>query len=175
MPRVINDFAGFCANTAFKFHEEHRSDMQTTTWEPKHDQIIVRPLTPADRSASGLLVLPEEGRERPQTGVVLAIGPGIHAADTGALVEVTSRVGDLVAFGKYAGAEFDVDGRRVLVMRDLEAILRKPASAFELVEHEDGKYAHEAGYLCDHCPSASLDAERERLRRERLGDTPTES
>jgi chaperonin GroES len=142
--------------------------MQTTTWQPKHDQLIVRPLTPADRTASGLLVIPEEGRERPQSGIVIAAGPGMVAAQTGVLVPVSSQVGDLVAFGKYAGSEFDVDGKRVLVMRDLEAILRKPAGSYELVEHEDGKYAHEAGFICDHCPTdGTLAALREEFHEER--------
>lgn len=142
--------------------------MTESTWQPKHDQIIVRPLTSADRTLSGLLIIPEEHRERPQTGVVLAIGPGIYAQDSGRFVPVSSRVGDLVAFGRYAGSEFDIDGKRVLVMRDLEAIIGKPAGSYQLVEHEDGKFVHEAGYLCDKCPaSPGLEVERERLREER--------
>lgn len=138
-------------------------------WEPKHDQLIIRPLTPADRTLGGMVIIPDAARERPQRGVVVAIGPGVVAPDTGAHVPVSSQVGDLVMFGKYAGSEIDIDGKAHLVMRDLEAFLRKPLGSYELLEHEGGKYVHEAGYLCDYCPaSTALQEERERLRQERF-------
>ncbi|MGE0590898.1 MAG: co-chaperone GroES [Vicinamibacterales bacterium] len=139
-----------------------------TTWEPKYDQLLVRPLTPANMSRMGIVLPDPEGRERPQFGVVLAVGPGLRAELTGTLVTCATAVGDLVAFGKYAGAEMalETDHPPVLVMRDLEAILRKPAGTYTLVEHEGGKYVHEAAYLCEYCPresSALIAEERARL------------
>jgi len=138
-----------------------------TTWQPKHDQLLVRPLTPADRTLGGMFIIPEEHRERPMMGVVIAAGPGMVATETGRTVPMSSAIGDLVAFGRFAGSDFDIDGQKVLVMRDLEAILRKPLGTYELVEHEDGRYRHEAGYLCEHCPaSTALEDERKRLLEE---------
>jgi chaperonin GroES len=138
-----------------------------TTWEPQHDQLLVRPLTPADRTAGGVLIIPDAARERPHQGVVIAVGPGAIATLNGTTIPVGSKPGDLVAFGKYAGMDFDIDGKLVLIMRDVEALIRRPAGSFALVEHEDGKYAHVAGYVCEHCPkvvSELIEQERARLR-----------
>lgn len=131
-----------------------------SAWEPVGDQILVRPLIAADRTASGLL-LPEQNRERPQTGIVMAIGPSITRAIS---------VGDLVAFGKYAGMTFQVDGEDVLLMRDLEALARKTVGAYELCEHEievgvgTRRVFHELSDRCEHCPS---DPPSELIARER--------
>lgn len=142
-------------------------------WQPQHDQILVRPLTPADRTTGGVIVIPDAARERPQQGIVVAVGPGKVTELTAALVPCSAQVGDLIAFGKYAGMDFDIDGKLVLIMRDVEALIRRPAGTFTLVEHEDGKYAHVEGYLCEHCPkvvSELIEAERERLRQARQAE-----
>jgi chaperonin GroES len=141
--------------------------MTTTAWQPLADQILVRPLIPADRSAGGI-VLAETNRERPQQGVVLAVGPGEYLDR--AFRECQVHTGDLVSFGKYAGIDFELDGEIVLLMRDREALARKVAGTFALVEHtlpHNGRVvAHEAGRQCEHCPvekSAVLEEERRRL------------
>lgn len=146
-----------------------------STWQPQHDQLIVRPLTPADRTAGGILLIPDAARDRPQQGVVLAVGPGAVTQFTGLTLRPNAEVGDLVAFGKYAGMEFDIDGKVVLIMRDVEALIRRPAGTFTLVEHEDGKYAHVEGYVCEHCPkvvSELIEQERARLREARTEPRP---
>lgn len=136
-----------------------------TTWQPLADQIIVRPLIAADRTAGGLF-LAETHRERPQHGVVVAAGPGAY--EGGQFTPTTVSAGDLVAFGKYAGVEFEVDGQPVLLMRDREALARKLPGTFELVEHEVSSrtVVHEAGHTCEHCPREKnpyLEEERRRL------------
>lgn len=136
-------------------------------WQPQHDQILVRPLTAADRTVSGMIIIPDAARERPHQGIVVAVGPGAVAQMTGILIPPASAVGDLVCFGKYAGMDFDIDGKLVLIMRDVEALIRRPAGTFTLVEHDDGKFAHVEGYVCEHCPkvvSEVIEQERERLR-----------
>jgi chaperonin GroES len=143
------------------------------TWQPLGHQILVRPLIAADRTASGI-VIPDAGkdRERPQTGLVLAVGPG--SMDDGQFRACRVDVGDLVAFGKYAGVTFVVDdGEEILNMRDLEVLGRKTAGSFVLVWHEVSKgittrmVAHETGVRCEHCPadapSAVIAEERARL------------
>jgi chaperonin GroES len=143
-------------------------------WQPIGRQIVVKPLISASRTASGI-VIPEASkeRERPQTGIVIAVGPG--ACESGLFLPVAVDVGDLVAFGKYAGVSFVLDdGDEVMNMRDVEVLARKPKGTFALVEHaiEVGiakrTVAHETGVLCDHCPlperSAVLEEERRRLR-----------
>jgi chaperonin GroES len=137
-------------------------------WEPLGDQILVRPLVSPDRTAGGLFV-PDESRERPQRGVVVAVGAGAPAELTGQLRPVSVTLGDLVAFGKYAGVEHDFNGQRVLLMRDQEALARVPEGGYTLVEHTDPRgqvTAHLTGETCEQCPvpaRADLSAERAKL------------
>jgi chaperonin GroES len=134
-------------------------------WQPLGDQILVRPLVSADRTSGGL-VIPDEARERPQRGVVLAVGDGAPAELTGERRPVGVRVGDLVMFGQYAGVSHAIDGQPVLLMRDQEALARVEAGGFALVEHTDPRgqvLAHLEGETCDQCPRADLSAERAKL------------
>jgi chaperonin GroES len=146
-----------------------RKEKTPNGWAPKGDYILVRPCIAAERTAGGLY-LPEEARERPQKGVVLAVGPGLTSELGGQALTPQSQIGDLVVFGKYAGVDFDLDGEPVLLMRDQEALARKPQASFTLVEHVDPrgrKVQHEEGLTCEHCPRPNFEKERERLRAER--------
>lgn len=153
---------------------------ESLTWQPLGDQILVRSLIAADRTASGL-ILPEQHREKPQTGIVMAIGPGTWeqqeaAGRPGGDISDLRNVqrGDLVAFGKFAGVTFTLDtGEDVLLMRETEILARKPVGQFDLVRHTvahgigEKTVMHEAGARCEHCPeepkSAFLEEERRRL------------
>lgn len=127
-------------------------------WEPVDDRVVVLPLLQATPSAEGSagLVLTDQNRERPMIGIVLVAGPGGLAPETGRPVPVNSVAGQLVAFGRYAGLDFEAatlaGHLKVLIMRDCDALLRRPAGSYELVMHEDNPAKmHEAGYVCDLC------------------------
>lgn len=141
-----------------------------TAWTPRKNQVIVRQLEAPSRSAGGLL-LPEDARDAPQQGVVLAVGPDVPTGIS---------AGDVVAFGKFAGIPFDDPMARLplLVMQELECILHRPAASVRLVEHDTRagrRVIHEDGVPCEHCPTPELDDLRARLRaanREALADEP---
>jgi chaperonin GroES len=124
-------------------------------WEPYNDQVIVRRLVAADRTEAGIIV-PEEGRERPQMGIVESL-PGKHGA---------LQLGDLVAFGKFAGVEFDIGASTpLLLMRELEVLARRPKNSFKLIYHgERLEKAHLADMVCADCATPVLDAERARAQ-----------
>ena len=98
--------------------------MSTTVLRPLEDRIVVRPLDPEERTASGL-VIPDTAREKPQQGEVLAVGPGRRAESTGELVPMAVSVGDRVVFSKYGGTEITVDGEDLLILssRDVLALV----------------------------------------------------
>ena len=91
---------------------------------PLEDRIVVRPLEPEERTASGL-VIPDTAREKPQQGEVLAVGPGRRAESTGELIPIGVKVGDRVVYSKYGGTEITVDGEDLLILssRDVLAVL----------------------------------------------------
>ena len=87
-----------------------------TNHKPLHDRILVRRDSSISETACGL-ALPEQYQQRPRKGTVVAIGPG-RQTKLGTFLPMAIKVGDRVIFGKYAGAELDLDGERLSVMRE---------------------------------------------------------
>jgi chaperonin GroES len=83
--------------------------------KPLGDRIVVKPLD-AEEKTSGGIVLPDSAKERPQTGEVIAVGPG-KTLDNGTVAPMEVNVGDKVVYSKYGGTEVKVDGQDVLIMR----------------------------------------------------------
>ena len=94
------------------------------TLKPLEDRIVVQPLEAETTTASGL-VIPDTAKEKPQEGVVLAIGPGRF--EDGKRVELDVKVGDVVLYSKYGGTEVKYNGEEYLVLsaRDVLAIVEK--------------------------------------------------
>ncbi|MER6050669.1 co-chaperone GroES [Streptomyces sp. MspMP-M5] len=92
--------------------------------KPLEDRIVVQPLDAEQTTASGL-VIPDTAKEKPQEGVVLAIGPGRF--EDGKRVELDVQVGDVVLYSKYGGTEVKYSGEEYLVLsaRDVLAIVEK--------------------------------------------------
>ena len=95
------------------------------TVTPLDDRIVVKPDTADERTESGIY-LPEGAQEQPQTGKVIAAGPG-KLTDAGERGKLSVKKGDTVLFGKYAGSEVDIDGVEHKIMRESEllAIIEK--------------------------------------------------
>ena len=91
-----------------------------TTVTPLDDRIVVKPDTADEKTESGIY-LPEAAQEKPQTGKVIAAGPG-KLTDTGERGALSVKKGDTVLFGKYAGSEVDIDGVEHKIMRESELL-----------------------------------------------------
>jgi len=74
--------------------------------KPINDRIIVRRKDRAEKSPGGIL-LPDAAREKPSRGEVLAVGPGAWNKDHTARVPMSVKVGDIVVFSKWSGADHD--------------------------------------------------------------------
>ena len=83
---------------------------------PLHDRVIVKRLEEERTTASGI-VIPDSATEKPDQGMVLAIGAG-KKDENGKAIALDVKVGDKVLFGKYAGQTVKVDGEELLVMRE---------------------------------------------------------
>ena len=90
--------------------------------QPLEDRIVVEPQEAEQQTASGL-VIPDTAKEKPQSGVVLAVGPG-RTTEQGQLVAPTVAVGDTVLYSKYGGTEVDVDGKTVLVLSSRDVLAK---------------------------------------------------
>jgi chaperonin GroES len=88
--------------------------------KPLHDRVVVRRLDEPSLSAGGI-VIPDNAKEKPQRGEVLAAGPG-EPLDTGQTRALAVQAGDTVLFGKYAGSEVTLDGEEVVVLRESDIL-----------------------------------------------------
>jgi chaperonin GroES len=94
--------------------------------KPLDDRIVVRPSEAEEKTASGL-VIPDTAKEKPQQGEVLAVGPGRRSEQTGDLIPLDVKVGDIVVYSKYGGTEINIDGDDLLILtsRDVLAKISK--------------------------------------------------
>lgn len=90
--------------------------------KPLGDRVIIKPDEAETTTASGLYIA-SEAKEKPTTGVVLAVGDGKLDKD-GKYLPMPVKVGDKVIYGKFGGTEVTVDGEDVLILRadDLYAV-----------------------------------------------------
>ncbi len=89
---------------------------------PLDERIVVEPVA-AEETTAGGIVLPDSAQEKPQRGVVLAVGPG-KLLDSGERGELSVAVGDEVIYGKYAGSDVEVEGREVKILRESDVLAK---------------------------------------------------
>ncbi len=83
--------------------------------KPLGDRVVVKALE-AETVSRGGIVLPDSAKERPQTGEVIAVGPG-KTLDNGTVSALEVKVGDKVVYSKYGGTEIKVGGDEVIILR----------------------------------------------------------
>ena len=90
--------------------------------KPLGDRVVIEAVAKEEKTASGI-VLPDNAKEKPQEGKVLAVGVG-HLKD-GDRIALEVKEGDRVLFSKYAGTDVKFEGKELLIMResDILAIL----------------------------------------------------
>ena len=92
--------------------------------KPLEDRIVVKTNEAETVTASGLFI-PDTAKEKPQEGVVLAVGPGRF--DDGVRVPMDVKVGDVVLYSKYGGTEMKFNNEEFLVLsaRDVLAVIER--------------------------------------------------
>lgn len=83
---------------------------------PMGDRVLVRP-TPPDTVTSFGIIIPDNAKEKPEQGVVVAVGAGKRTS-SGVLIPVSLSVGDKVLFSKYGYDEVKVDGHEYYLVRE---------------------------------------------------------
>jgi chaperonin GroES len=84
---------------------------------PLVDRVLVRVLPETDELQNGL-VIPDEAKEKPQSGVVLAVGKGRIV--NGERIPVDVSVGAVIVFGRYSGNEIKFLGEKLLLLQESE-------------------------------------------------------
>jgi chaperonin GroES len=84
--------------------------------KPLYDRIIVKPIEAEELSAGGI-VIPDNAKEKPTKGEVLAVGEG-KALDNGSVRAPKVKVGDKVIYGQYAGSAYKHEGTEYKIVRE---------------------------------------------------------
>ncbi|MEY4053442.1 MAG: hypothetical protein RL034_360 [Bacteroidota bacterium] len=82
---------------------------------PLHDRVIVKAAAAEEKTAGGIII-PDTAKEKPQRGVVVAVGTGKKDEP------MTVKIGDNVLYGKYAGTEIQIEGQDLLIMRESDLL-----------------------------------------------------
>ena len=87
--------------------------------QPWADRVLIKPPPAEEKTLSGIII-PDSAKEKPLRGTVLAAGKGTKDE------EMVVKENDVVMFGKYAGTEIELDGEKLLIMRqsDILAIVK---------------------------------------------------
>ena len=89
-------------------------------FRPMDDRILLEPIEADDKTTGGI-ILPDNAREKPQRGVVLAMGPG-KLLDSGKRGEMSVKLGDEVFYGKYSGTEIEFSTDTYVVLREADIL-----------------------------------------------------
>ncbi|MGQ9650754.1 MAG: co-chaperone GroES [Phycisphaerae bacterium] len=88
--------------------------------KPLDDRIVVEQCEAEDKTAGGI-VLPDSAKEKPQRGKVLATGPGKLLKD-GGRGKMSVNVGDEVFYGKYAGSDVEINGKKYVILKESDVL-----------------------------------------------------
>ena len=88
--------------------------------KPLGSRVVIEAIEQEEITAGGI-VLPETAKEKPQQGMVLAVGQGDRDED-GKRIAMDVAVGDKVLFAKYSGTEIKMDGKKLLILRESDIL-----------------------------------------------------
>jgi chaperonin GroES len=93
--------------------------------KPLQDRVLIKRVEEEQKTKGGIII-PDSAKEKPQEGLVVAVGPG-KVTDAGNRVAPEVKAGDRILFGKYSGTDIKVDGVEHLILRedDILAVLTK--------------------------------------------------
>ena len=83
---------------------------------PLQDRILVKRIEEEEKTKGGIII-PDSAKEKPQEGLVVAVGKG-KVGDDGKVRPLDVEKGDRVLFGKYSGSEVTLDGEEHLILRE---------------------------------------------------------
>ncbi len=88
--------------------------------KPLDDRVVVEQHEAEEMTAGGI-VLPEQAKEKPTRGTVVAVGPG-KLLDSGSRGRPCVSTGDKVFYAKYAGVEVEISGKKYTIIKETDVL-----------------------------------------------------
>ena len=83
---------------------------------PYGDRVLVKPQAAEETTSFGIII-PDQAKEKPEQGIVVAVGEG-KAGQDGKIIPVRVSVGDRIMFSKYGYDEVKIDGTEYYLIRE---------------------------------------------------------
>lgn len=90
-------------------------------FKPLHNYVLLERINEETTTAGGIII-PDNAREKPSRGRVIAVGPGLYDGDE--LIPMTVKTDDIVLFAKWASSanEIKLDGRDYVLIRETDIL-----------------------------------------------------
>ena len=89
-------------------------------FRPLHDRVLLRRVEQDEKTAGGIII-PDTAKEKPMQGMVIAVGEGAKD-EQGKRIPMDIKVGDEILYGKWSGTEVEVNGKKVLIMKESDVM-----------------------------------------------------
>ncbi|MEM8802209.1 MAG: co-chaperone GroES [Pseudomonadota bacterium] len=87
---------------------------------PLHDRVVVKRIESDEKTAGGLII-PDNAKEKPAEGKIVAVGAGAKD-DDGERIAMDVKKGQKILFGKWSGTEITLDGEELLIMKESDIL-----------------------------------------------------
>ena len=87
---------------------------------PLQDRILITRVAEEEKTAGGLYI-PDSAKEKPQQGLVVAVGSG-KVQEDGTVRKLEVKAGDKILFSKYSGNDIKIDGTEHLILKEDEVL-----------------------------------------------------
>jgi chaperonin GroES len=88
--------------------------------KPLADRLIVKALPNEEKTKGGIIMPDTATKEKPQEGIVVAVGPG--KMEKGERIAMDVKVNDRVIYSKYAGTEVKYNGEEYLILKESDVL-----------------------------------------------------
>jgi len=90
------------------------------TLQPQNDRVLIKPIESGEEMY-GNIIIPDMGKEKPEMGEVIAVGPG-RQSEFGQFIRVNASVGDIVLIPKIGSLRIDFEGQEYFITPDREIL-----------------------------------------------------
>jgi len=88
--------------------------------KPMNDKVLIKPIEEVEQTY-GNIVIPDMGKEKPEMGEVIAVGPG-RESEFGKWIRVGAKVGNMVLIPKIGALRVDFEGEEYYLISDREIL-----------------------------------------------------
>jgi len=94
--------------------------LSVSTVKPLGDRVFLK-VSPSEEKTSGGIYLPDNAKEKPQVGEIVAVGAG-KRNDDGSRQEMEVKIGDKVLYSKYAGTDIKLDSEEYVLLAEKDIL-----------------------------------------------------